>query len=176
MADTTAGQLELIACPPEHVSAVLDVINQYGLRRDYLARGDEEVLVLCEEYADEVMLCGDADNIASALAELDGVAFLVSEDPKYEWLGDLHYRLPDGRSFSASSDADRQVVLTEGAYQSLEGLPDDALRRALEEHFGSGLVAEWRGLRDELVKTPEPERTVRRAAVSEATAAGNGHH
>ena len=73
--------------------------------------------------------------------------------------------------------AGRQVVLNEGAYQSLEGLPDDALRRALEEHFGSGLVAEWRGLRDEVVKTPEPERTLRRAAaVSEATAAGNGHH
>jgi hypothetical protein len=47
MGDTTCGQVEVVACPPEHVGDVLAVINEYRLRVDYFALADEAVLVLC---------------------------------------------------------------------------------------------------------------------------------
>ena len=164
MADTTYGLLEVIACPAEHVAAVLAVANEYSLRRDCFGLRDETVLVLCDGYEDHDMACGASGDIESALSELDGVAFRVSEDPKYEWLGDVHYRLPDGRGFSANSDADRQVVLTEAEYRRITESCDDAgLRAALDARFGLAVLDEWCRLYDQASKRPESDRTLRPA-------------
>ena len=164
MADTTYGMVEVIACPAEHVASVLAVMNENGLRRDCFGLRDETVLVLCDGYEDHDMRCGTTDDIDGALSELDGVAFRASEDPKYEWLGEVHYRLPDGRGFSGSSDADLQVVLTEGEYRRMAESADDAgLHTSLDTHFGVGLLDEWRRLYREVSARPEHERTLRPA-------------
>lgn len=165
MADTTWGALEVVACPPEHIAAVLAVVNEYGLTRDCFSHADEDVLVLCEEYQDMEMRCGASGEIADALSDLDGVAFYAAEDPKYEWLGEVHYRFADGRSFTGDSDAEGQVVLTESQYRRFaeSAEEDQALRAALDAHFGLGLLDEWRCLYKEASARPEGERMLRPA-------------
>jgi hypothetical protein len=82
--------MRVISCPPEHVAAVLEVLNDYGLvpgskLTEVGAVNDE--LVLGEHYSAMEVSCGWVDEALPQLRDLDGVAYRISEDPKYEWLG-----------------------------------------------------------------------------------------
>ena len=108
------------------------------------------------------MACGSSSEIAGELAALGGVAFCVQEDPRYEWLGQLHYGLADGRAFQSEEDAQSNCVMTGSAYRSLRhSCPDPGtLRDALDEAFGCRTVAEYEGLFGALSQQPEEQRTL----------------
>jgi hypothetical protein len=165
MGDRTYGKMEVLACPPEHVGAVLDLINEYGLLRhtdSSLGRPEDE-LVLGEDYTYEEMRCGAVADMASALRNFDGVACMVSEDPKYKWLGDVFYRLADGRTLHAEADATQNILLTESQYRSLRS--EEGGLAAVDRHFDLCLVDEYRAVRRAIANLPVPERTLRKVPV-----------
>ena len=164
MSDRTFASVTIVACPTEHIRAVLAVLDTYGLDLEFGAGSRDHPLtafVLGELYIDDQMACGSSSEIAGELAALAGVAFCVQEDPRYEWLGQLHYVLADGRAFWSEGDAQGNCVMTGSAYRSLrDSCPDPGtLRDALDEAFGSAIVAEYEDLFGVLGQQPEEERT-----------------
>lgn len=169
MSDRTFANVTVVACPAEHIRAVLAILDTYGLDLEFGAGSRDHPLpafVLGEPYIDDQMACGSSSEIAGELAALDGVAFCVAEDPRYEWLGQLHYVLADGRAFRSEGDAQGNCVMTGSAYRSLrDSCPDPGtLRDALDEAFGSRVVAEYEDLVGALSQQAEEERTLPPAA------------
>lgn len=114
MGDYTAAQVVIYACPADQVDAVLDVLDQYDYAEDFdyaLGHARTETLTLCTAYGDSEARLGTNDEIASALTELEGVAFAAWDDPKYEWLGQLTIHVPELGAYSAQCDANGTVVL-----------------------------------------------------------------
>jgi hypothetical protein len=118
--ETTWGAVTIVACPAQHVEAVLDVLEEFGLRPEFGGPGAAdrplEELILGEAYVDAEMTCGNSGVIAEDLAELTGVAAKLSEAPTAEFLGELHYVLPDGSLFAGDGDADANAVVTAPAW------------------------------------------------------------
>lgn len=72
--------------------------------------------------------CGTVAPLASALAELDPTAiWIISEDPKYEWLGEVAVHHPDFPLFTSECDADGQPVLSASVIAHALADPDTAL-------------------------------------------------
>ncbi len=113
--------------------------------------------------ADEVS-CGWVSDANATLSELDGVAYRISEDPKYEWLGEVQYRHADGITHGGDADADQNVVLTSAGYDwifdAAEGDPVGIAVR-VAQHFMSGLVKRWYAAAAKVDELPEAERTLR---------------
>lgn len=115
MADRTAVQLKIPDCPPEQVSAVLEIIERRGLHLEFVEDGqpNDDQLRLDLVYMDHEISCGSAVQIAQELRQkAPDASWEVSEDPAYEWLGDIHRFTPALGMWSTDSAADGEPVFT----------------------------------------------------------------
>lgn len=137
MSDRTCLQVSFAACPQRHVLPVLQLLDDYQLNPEAQPRPGAAELLLDEGYRNVEVRCGSADQVAAALRELDGVVFYLWEDPKYEWLGDVHIEVPDAGSFDANCDAAGQPLFTAAEAKARLSAPDPdrALGLAHVEEF-----------------------------------------
>ena len=106
MGDRTSMTAIIYDCPPEKAGDVLDALEEYYHQADDAPAGsDKDTLVLGGSYVTYETYVGNSGELASALADIEGVAFEVWEDPKYEWLGTLHLHTPALGTWTADCDA-----------------------------------------------------------------------
>lgn len=106
MGDRTSMTAIIHDCPPEKAGDVLDAMEEYYHQADETPdESDKDTLVLGDPYVTYETYVGNSSELASALSDIEGVAFEVWEDPKYEWLGTLHLHTPALGSFSADCDS-----------------------------------------------------------------------
>lgn len=129
MGDRTYHCVTIVDCPKDQAAAALVVLNDhFGF--------SETSLEIGECYEVEELTVGTSDLIAKDLITFaPGCSFRASEDPKYEWLGTVHWYVPGLGHFAKDGDAQGRPVwnaeeilaLTQGQ----RNLPDDDLHRAL---------------------------------------------
>ena len=139
MSDYTSASVEVTFSEPWTVgqsNKFEQVLGQWG-PDDTTPNTDKELWAQFYE-----LRVGDVENVFDTLRETfpDAAEIVAWEDPKYEWLGQI-FRWKRGREsvFSASCDADGQVVVTETEIRKAFAADDplDALRRAIgDEHEG----------------------------------------
>lgn len=113
MSDRTALQVVLYDCPLERVDEVLDLLQEFGLESDDgepSAETEPHSVVLGARYSNLEISCGSADEMAARLP--GDVIWSLWEDPRYEWLGSLHYNHPDLGEFAAECDAAGRALFT----------------------------------------------------------------
>ena len=71
------------------------------------------------QFTDDQWTCGAGHDLAKKLRKL-GVAFEFHEDPKYEWMGDLHMYHPELGQFYSTCDADGEVQISATEVSDLE--------------------------------------------------------
>jgi hypothetical protein len=77
-------------------------------------------------------IAGDLENASS-----DGVTFMMWEDPRYEWLGELFLHHPELGSYEGTCDSDGNSLLTDYQFrQMVEGLKPKKALAALDEELG----------------------------------------
>jgi hypothetical protein len=153
MGDRTSGTLTIHTAGPEHVRAILDVIDEYHLTEaaDF-RRGDGKELPAIQLHAAYQVgefYCGSADEIADMLREnAPGASWTVHEDPAYSWLGSVTIYTPELGRWDAECDAGGTAQFTAAAI--LERVGD---RAALDQLLGTAWTNAVAAL------TPEDDRT-----------------
>ena len=130
MGDRTPIEVIIYSCPPERVSEVLDVFDEFNLDRELALSRDREPalgplpsLELGRGYIHSETLVGTSTQVAQALPK--DAAWKVWEDPAYEHLGQVILNHPDlgenvsdcdaqGRPMFNSGEVDTLVELTGG--------------------------------------------------------------
>jgi hypothetical protein len=120
MVDRTWMQVVIYSCPPEDVSKVLDVLEQFNLDNEYVLPDDPErdpaapsrlpSLELGRGYIHSETPCGTSNDIRQALPE--GAAWKVWEEPTYVALGEVYLNHPDLGLFKADCDHGGQPVFS----------------------------------------------------------------
>lgn len=112
MSDRTGFRAYVYDCPEDQREAALTVLAEdYALGVDWTDQpaGD---LDLTSAYTADEITCGSAQEIAKALREAaPGASFILWEDPKYEWLGDLYAHTPALGEFTAECAESGEPVL-----------------------------------------------------------------
>lgn len=86
-----------------------------------------------DRYLNPDMSCGSADTYADNLMEAaPGASFVLWEDPKYEWLGDLRAYAPDLGPYAAECDANGTPVLSPGEIRDVVAGAREAVQAALD--------------------------------------------
>lgn len=117
MGDRTPIEVIVYSCPPERVSAVLEVLEEFGLGPEFVRPDDptprpvgtSRQLELCRGYIHSEISVGSSAEIAAALP--CEAAWKVW-GPKYEHLGEVHLNHPDLGVFVADCDAQGHPVFT----------------------------------------------------------------
>jgi hypothetical protein len=110
MGDRTTQYAEILECPPDKVGDVLEVLNGYGYQT--IAQlavypiPELAALVLGEDYRIDEGSVGTAEEVALLLAELETVAFVVTE-----WGGGL-YRFTPELGLHVAATADGEIVIS----------------------------------------------------------------
>jgi len=116
MGDRTAYQLTIYDLgDPESEGAVIDVLNEYGLSREWgMGGGNITMLDFAEQYVDDSARLGIAADLASKLIDAAGnlITFIGWEDPVYEWLGSLTIHTADLGLYTHDCNADGMAVFT----------------------------------------------------------------
>lgn len=138
MGDRTSMRAVIYDCPPENAGLVLDALNEYFGR--YTGDGevpadfDAGVLTLFAQHETYETSVGNSAELSSALQEISGVAFEVSEDPKYEFLGDVHCYVPSLGYWHASAESGGGAVFT--GEEILKWFDTDLSREQIQEKLG----------------------------------------
>lgn len=143
MGDRTSFQVVIYDCPPEQASAVLDIINNYGLGVDW-GNGETQtdVLFLGQLYTEHEMSCGTSDEMANLLQdEAPGASWELWEDPKYEWLGGLYRYTPSLGKFFADCDAAGSPQFTEEQVWRWRAADEDELAIHIGRPWADALAA-----------------------------------
>ena len=136
MSDRTALQVIVLSCPLERVRAVLVVLTEHSL-----AVGDEDAVVLREQYLEPEMAFGSAEHLADELVSAaPDVAFLAWEDPRYEWLGTVFAYVPGVGQFTGACDAQGIPLWTTDQVLGLLG-PGNVLNADSEMQMGVAVFA-----------------------------------
>lgn len=112
MSDHSAFQLTIYTCPPQYHAAVVDVLNQYGVGREWGGSGGVTELNLGEEYVDSEARTDLPEDIAERLMALPDIVFCCWNDPKYEYLGTYCVYTPDLGLFTGECDAIGNVIIS----------------------------------------------------------------
>lgn len=113
MGDRTHGAVTVFACPPEKVNIVTNAIEEFICET-------KGVLHLGETYSYEEVNLGTVDDLSSVLLDkVPECVFIMSEDPKYEFLGTLGIYTPELGWFSADCDADGNPVFNSRAIMDM---------------------------------------------------------
>ena len=112
MGDRTAFQCTIDACPEDQREAVREILDEYADHLDWTDALPAELSLDRQYTAHEVSL-GTAQEITGRLTKAaPGAAFLLWEDPAYQWLGDVYAHTPELGTFTAACDADGNPVYT----------------------------------------------------------------
>lgn len=144
MGDRTYMAATIHDCPPERAGEVLNALAEF------MAVDNEPALKLGEEYDVDETYCGNSEELASALADIEGIAFEVYEDPKYEWLGAVHLHTPELGSWSAQCETNGGAVFA--ASDIWEWVTSDLSPEQIAERLGKP----WR----DALEAIQPEQTV----------------
>ena len=127
MGDRTPIEVVIYSCPPESVSKVLDVFEEFNLDNEYVLPGDPEPdpsgparlpsLELGRGYIHSETLVGTSSQIAEALPK--DAAWKVWEDPAYEHLGEVRLNHPDLGEFVSDCDAQGRPMFNSGEVDAL---------------------------------------------------------
>lgn len=154
MGDWTAGAAVIYACPPRRVRTVLDILEFYGLADDEpiggTATDDTEgnagkraVVTLGEEYScDESFRCGSAADLSDELIEkAPEVAFIVYEEPAYNWVGTFCSYVPELGLFTADCDTTGEPLLSRSYVLGLDDEPADVRQKHLGVPWMTAIAA-----------------------------------
>lgn len=113
MGDRTPIEVVVYSCPPESVSNVLHVLEEFNLDHEFTLPGDRDrdehspdrlpSLELGRGYIHSETLVGTSGQVAKALPK--DAAWRVWESPAYEHLGEVHLNHPDLGVFVSDCDA-----------------------------------------------------------------------
>lgn len=135
MADRTAFQFRLHACPPEEVADFFALIDDLGLSTDPgpWSTTPSTAITLGETYSNYETRCGSVDEWANEVAQAaPNACWEMWEDPKYEWLGDYACFTPGLGLYRAQCDADGVPQFSaEQIRTALADTDPDALERLL---------------------------------------------
>ena len=121
MGDRTWGQLEVLALDiekyPDEAELLLGVINDYGLAyhgepKDLPEGVDPlETLIIGAKYGDDQVSCGFVYGLNEVLAgKIPHATVRANEDPKYEWLGECWWHVPELGVYRQTCDAEGRPV------------------------------------------------------------------
>jgi len=128
MGDRTEMSGFLYEVPKGKAKLVAYVLEEWGVTRDWdegVGSSDWDAAVVRDcieagiQFTDTQWGCGRGHELAKELKDL-GVTFEFHEDPKYEWMGDLHMFHPELGEFYALCDADGEVQISAHVILELE--------------------------------------------------------
>ena len=127
MGDRTPIEVVVYSCPPESVSKVLDVLEEFNLDHEFVLPGDPAPdpsapehlgrLELGRSYIHSETLVGTASQVGKALPK--DAAWKVWEDPAYEHLGEVILNHPDLGVFVSDCDAQGRPMFNSGEVDAL---------------------------------------------------------
>lgn len=123
MGDTADLVVTIYSCPPKFAGQVLDVLVNYDVAKE------DKDLILGEQYDTWEASVGTGEEIQSALSDIEGVAFDVTEGMSGGYLGTSVLFTPELGSYS-SSFGDEEYV---------------AVREVLDRLEAGTLTAHWLG-------------------------------
>lgn len=136
--DRTSVTAVVHSCPPERVSVIVGVLEEYGLHFEaapYQVRpdGDDRAVVrVGERYSTPETPVGSAEELANGLIQVaPDIAFTVHEDPAYEYLGTVFCHVPDLGLFTSDCDAVGTPYFSQGDVLALEQASSAMRRRML---------------------------------------------
>ena len=126
MGDRTAFAGYLHAVPKGKAKKVAGIFEEFGFSADWdshhynywSAEQVRELVATGIQFTDDEFNCGSSGDVAKQLMALD-VVFECHEDPKYEWLGEMHVFHPEVGHFSAECTGDGQAVITDGEVDNI---------------------------------------------------------
>jgi len=143
MGDRTCHQVYVYDCPKDQVRAVQEALEDYGWEES--PKGGR--ISAIERYFADELSCGTSGDIATALREAaPGASFVVWEDPKYEWLGEMHAYTPALGEYGAQCDSYGRPVF---GWDEITPVLDEAAqagedaRAALAKAMGRPWLDEW---------------------------------
>lgn len=113
MGDRTAFQLVILDGSPAVLDLVSVTIDAYGLSEEWGSnQSHQKPAVLGRRYVDDEASIGITGEIKTDLAAIDdgSLGYVMWEDPKYEWLGDLVIVSPTLGVFDHPCDAEGNPV------------------------------------------------------------------
>ena len=128
MGDSTNMSGFLYSVPKGKAKKVAAVFDDYAVAQDWDtyqrsgawdAAAVRYIMANDIQFTDDDWRCGEGHELAKALRKLN-VAFEFHEDPKYEWMGDLHMYHPKLGQFYSACDADGEVQISASQISGLE--------------------------------------------------------
>lgn len=131
-ADPAEGETEeqakerALTAAGEYVASLPDGSERYTVDR-------VELVTIGEMYMQPEMSCGSAQEYGNRIMEAaPGASFVLWEDPKYEWLGDLVAYAPDLGVYSSECDANGTPVKFPSELREIVAGARDAVQSALD--------------------------------------------
>lgn len=91
MSDRTSGTATILACPEHQAGKVARILRSEFTLEDPAAGLDGSALVLGYVYTEPEVRCGTVYEFSRELSALEGVVAIVTEDPNYEYIGDIAF-------------------------------------------------------------------------------------
>lgn len=143
MGDRAAACLVIYASPPDREQAVIDLLNEWGLRKEgSLYAVVEAPLALGEAYVDDEASLTICHELGAALAEME-VTFELCQDPKYEYDGTIVIHVPGLGVYSGECDAEGTIHVS--AHDIDRMIAEASTREALAEALDAATAKRWRG-------------------------------
>lgn len=127
MADRTPLQLRVYDCPADQAQVVLDIIEEFDLLEITEEEGlDDSTLHLGLTYFNSQIPVGSTNTVSLQLREYaPDTSWHLWEDPKFEWMGDVHLFTPEYGLFVANSDASGEAIFTAPEIRKMLDACDD---------------------------------------------------
>ena len=127
MGDYTCMSGYLHAVPKFKTRGVARLFNEHDIDEDYAGRGPitwdgtmvRSMVNYGLNFTSESFRCGDSGELADGL-QAQGCTFELHEEPKYEWLGELHMFHPKLGRMDALCDADGEPLIPISQFRAIE--------------------------------------------------------
>lgn len=140
MSDRTSWQMRIVACPDKtELARLRDILDEY-------VYGLSDPLTVPAELSEDEVVCGTVGELTQPIVEAaPGATWIMWEDPKYEWLGDVAVYTPELGLYTQACDSDGNPVFTDLEIESvLNSVPvEKASFAAMQDAFHKATGKAW---------------------------------
>ncbi|KOV84623.1 hypothetical protein [Nocardia sp. NRRL S-836] len=131
MPDHTLASLTIHSCPPDRVSAVRTIMNDYGLWGE-VGEASGYIHLGTEYFSPGEFVCGDTETVTELVIQAAPEAsFTIYEVPAYDGVGWTFTYVPELGIFDAHCDKLGEPLLRQSVLRKVLTEPATARRRAL---------------------------------------------